>query len=173
MTEFIVKRPTELSDNVFAEIGSRWMLLTAYDPQKNRVNAMTASWGGMGILWNRPVLFAFVRPQRYTYGLMNDADTCSACFLEDGNRTALQICGTKSGRDTDKIAESGLTPQEFDGVWGFAEAVRVMKLRKLFVTDMEKQHFIDPDLLKNYPTDDFHRIYVYEIEAVYEKAKSL
>ncbi|MBQ7828028.1 MAG: flavin reductase [Clostridia bacterium] len=162
-------KPTELSENVFSEIGNRWMLLTAYDPANGRVNAMTASWGGMGVLWNRPVLFAFVRPQRYTYGLLNHSDVCSACFLEDGHRPALQICGTKSGRDTDKIAESGLTPVELDGVWGFAEAIRVMKLKKLFVADMEKDHFIDPTLLKNYSAEDYHRVFVYEIETVYEK----
>lgn len=169
MAKFIEKKPTGLSENVFYEIGTRWMLLTAYDPANDRVNAMTASWGGMGVLWNRPVLFAFVRPQRYTYGLLNDADVCSACFLEDGHRTALQICGTKSGRDTDKIAESGLTLVELGGVWGFEEALRVMKLKKLFVADMEKANFLDPALLKNYPEDDYHRVYVYEIETVYEK----
>ena len=169
MAQFVLKKPTELSENVIEEIGSRWMLLTAYDPAHDRINAMTARWGGMGVLWNRPVLFAFVRPQRYTYGLLNDSDECSACFLEDGHRTALQICGTKSGRDTDKIAESGLTPVELDGVWGFQEALRVMKLKKLFVADMEKEHFLDQSLLKNYPTEDYHRVYVYEIETVYEK----
>lgn len=169
MADFIVKDPTELSENVFSQIGKRWMLLTAYDSAHGRVNAMTASWGGMGILWNRPVLFVFVRPQRYTYGLLNDAETCSACFLEDGHREALQICGTKSGRDTDKIAESKLNPIALDGVWGFGEAAHVMKLRKLFVTDMTKEQFLDPELLKNYPAEDYHRIYVYEIETVYEK----
>lgn len=169
MAEFVEKKPTELSENVFAEIGTRWMLLTAYDSERGRVNAMTASWGGMGVLWNRSVLFAFVRPQRHSYGLLNQAEFCSACFLEDGHRTALQICGTKSGRDTDKIRESGLTPVELGGVWGFDEAARVLKLRKLFVTDMKKENFIDPALLKNYSADDYHRIFVYEIETVYEK----
>ncbi len=168
MAEFITKTPAELTENVFEAIGKRWMLLTAYDKANDRVNAMTASWGGMGVLWNRSVLFAFVRPQRHTFGLLNAADSCSACFLQDGNRPALQICGTKSGRDTDKMAESGLTPVELGGVWGFAEAKTVLKLRKLFVSDMTREQFIDPALLKNYPTEDYHRVYVYEIEAVYE-----
>lgn len=169
MAEFVTKKPSELSGNVFEEIGTRWMLLTAWDRQNGRVNAMTASWGGMGVLWNRPVLFAFVRPQRYTNGLLEETDICSACFLEDGHREKLKICGTQSGRDTDKIAASGLTPVDLSGVWGFAEASRVLKLRKLFVTNMEKQHFVDPTLLANYTAGDYHRVYVFEIETAYEK----
>lgn len=169
MENWITRKPTELSGNVFDEIGTRWLLLTAWDKANQRVNAMTASWGGMGILWNRPVLFAFVRPQRYTYELFEQTDLCSACVLEDGHKEAYRICGTKSGRDTDKIAESNLTSVSFDGVWGFEEAKRVYKLRKLFVADMEKQNFLEDALLKNYPADDFHRVYVLEIEEVYEK----
>jgi flavin reductase (DIM6/NTAB) family NADH-FMN oxidoreductase RutF len=168
MAKFVTRKPTEICDNVFSEIGTRWMLLTAYDEVNERVNAMTASWGAMGVLWNRPVLIAFVRPQRYTYGLLEASDVCSACFL-NGQREALKICGTKSGRDTDKISESGLTPVELDGIWGFAEAGRVMKLRKLFVSDMKKENFLDPALLSNYPSEDYHRVYVYEIETVFEQ----
>ena len=136
MANWITRKPTELSGNVFDEIGTRWLLLTAWDETNQRVNAMTASWGGMGILWNRPVLFAFVRPQRYTYELFENTDLCSACVLEAGRKEAYRICGTKSGRDTDKISESGLTAVNLDGIWGFEEAERVYKLRKLFVADM-------------------------------------
>ncbi len=169
MSQFIEKKPAELCINPFAEIGNRWMLLTAWDNANGRINAMTASWGGVGILWNKPVLIAFVRPQRHTYGLLNDADRCTACFLEDGNRPALQICGTKSGRDTDKIAESGLKPVDLGGVWGFEQALRVYQLRKLLVSDMKESDFVDPAILGNYPTQDYHRVYVYEIETVFEK----
>ena len=168
MTEFVTKKPNDICANVFTEIGTRWMLITAYDNTQERVNAMTASWGAMGVLWNKPVLIAFVRPQRYTYGLLEESDFCSACFL-DGHRDALRICGTKSGRDTDKISESGLTPVELDGVWGFAEAGRVLKLRKLFVSDMKKENFLDSSLLINYPSEDYHRVYVYEIVSVFEQ----
>ena len=170
MANWIAKKPTELSGNVFDEIGTQWLLLTAWDEKQKRVNAMTASWGGMGILWNRPVLFAFVRPQRYTYELLESSDVCSACVLEAGNQEAYRICGTKSGRDTDKIAECNLNTVELDGVWGFEEASRVYRLRKLFVSDMKEEQFLDPSLLKNYPTKDYHRVYVYEIESAYEKA---
>ena len=169
MANWTSKKPTELSGNVFDEIGTQWLLLTAWDEKQDRVNAMTASWGGMGILWNRPVLFAFVRPQRYTYGLLEASELCSACVLEAGNQKAYSICGTKSGRDTDKIAQSDLHPVELDGVWGFEEAKRVYRLKKLLATDMKEEQFIDPAPLSNYPTKDFHRVYVYEILSAYEK----
>lgn len=171
MAEWITKQPSALSGNVFEEIGTRWLLLTAWDDTNGRVNAMTASWGGLGVLWNLPVLFAFVRPQRYTYALLDHLNLCSVCVLEEGNKEAYRICGTQSGRDMDKIAESGLTPVELDGVWGFAQASKVYKLRKLFVSDMEEQNFLDPSLLKNYAAKDYHRMFVFEIESVYEKAE--
>lgn len=170
MAEWIMKQPTQLSGNVFDEIGTKWLLLTAWDGKQSRVNAMTASWGGMGILWNKPVLFAFVRPQRYTYELLEAADVCSACVLEEGNKEAYRICGTKSGRDTDKIAQGNLHPAELDGVWGFEEAARVYKLKKLLVSDLKEEQFLDSALLKNYPSKDYHRVYVFAIEGVYEKA---
>ena len=109
--------------------------------------------------------------ERFELEVLNAGKNYERCLIreDDINRPALQICGTKSGRDTDKIAESGLTPVELDGVWGFQEALRVLKLKKLFVADMEKEHFLDQSLLKNYPTEDYHRVYVYEIETVYEK----
>ena len=55
----------ELSENFFEAIGKEWMLVTAGN--KDGFNTMTASWGGIGWLWNKPVAFVFVRPERYTY----------------------------------------------------------------------------------------------------------
>ena len=61
-------KPEELHENPFSLIGEDWMLVAASDG--SRVNAMTASWGGMGILWNKKVAFVFIRPQRYTKELI-------------------------------------------------------------------------------------------------------
>ena len=58
-------KATELTDNLFQTIGKEWMLVTAGTPEK--FNTMTASWGGTGWLWNKPVAFVFIRPERYTY----------------------------------------------------------------------------------------------------------
>ena len=71
---------------------------------------MTASWGGLGVLWNANVSFAFVRPSRYTFEFLEREKYYTLSFLGLSQRRALQICGSKSGRDTDKVAEAGLTP---------------------------------------------------------------
>ena len=57
----------DLSENFFEVIGKEWMLVTA--GSKEHFNTMTASWGGIGWLWNKPVVFVFIRSERYTYEL--------------------------------------------------------------------------------------------------------
>jgi len=156
----------------FYLIGKEWLLITASgkdETGKEITNTMTASWGGVGILWNRPVAFCFIRPQRYTFTLTEQADRFSLSVLPEGYRAALQLCGTRSGRDTDKFREAGLTPSEHLGVPYPAEARLVLVCRKLYADDLKKDCFVDPTLLGNYKANDFHRMYVIEIEEVWEK----
>jgi len=150
-------------------IGKDWMLITAKDESKGTVNAMTASWGALGVLWNKPIATCFIRPQRYTYGLAEQNERISLAFLGEEYRAALRLCGTKSGRDCDKLAEAGLTCSELDGVPVIAEAELVLICRKLYADDIKKDCFLDEALLGNYPEEDYHRIYVCEIEGVYRK----
>ena len=103
-------KPEEITDNVIKLIGKDWMLVTAGRP--GDYNTMTASWGGAGFLWNKPVVFVFVRHERHTYGFMEREDVFTLSFFDEKYRKALSLCGTKSGRDTDKAAETGLTPVE-------------------------------------------------------------
>lgn len=60
----------DLSENFFEVIGKEWMLVTA--GSKEHFNTMTASWGGIGWLWNKPVVFVFIRSERYTYEFMEE-----------------------------------------------------------------------------------------------------
>src|SRR5574344_709569 len=96
----------ELNDNIFDTIGKEWMLVCAGN--KEKFNMMTASWGCLGWLWNKPVAVVFIRPERYTYGFVEDNARVTLSFFGQECRKALQICGTKSGRDCDKVAEAGL-----------------------------------------------------------------
>ena len=100
--------PNMIDRNVFQLIGSDWMLITAGTPES--YNTMTASWGGMGVLWGKNVCFCFIRPTRHTYQFIEKADVFSLSFFEERYRGALEICGTKSGRDIDKAAATGLIP---------------------------------------------------------------
>ena len=110
MADFREITPQEIAENPFKLIGGDWALVTAGD--RERFNTMTISWGGMGIMWNKPVVFSFIRPQRYTFEFTEQNDRFTMSFFDEEYRKALAFCGSKSGRDMDKIAVSGLTPVE-------------------------------------------------------------
>ena len=167
MKKFTAAEPSLFKNSVFDEIGNKWLLVTAKDEKNGRINAMTASWGTMGILWNKPVCVLFIRPQRHTKQLVEKEDVFSVNILESGCSDAYKICGTVSGRDTDKIKESGLTPVELDGAYAFEESETVMVLKKLYAADLRKECFIDRSLLSHYSAGDFHKAYVCEITAMY------
>lgn len=98
----------DLKENFFEAIGKEWMLVTA--GTKEKFNTMTASWGGIGWLWNKPVAFVFVRPERYTYEFIEKSDYLTLSFLGEANKKIHAVCGSKSGRDTDKVKATGLKP---------------------------------------------------------------
>lgn len=172
MKSFVQIKTEEADFNVFNEVGKKWLLITAFDKEKGRVNAMTASWGCAGILWNKPVCVLFVRPQRHTYKLLEESDTLSVNILEEKYRDAHKICGSLSGRDLDKIAESGLTTLDLNGLTAFEQSEKVMTLKKLYADDLRENSFIDKALLANYKSGDYHKMYVCEITGLYE-AKNL
>ena len=97
----------EIKDNPFKLIGKDWMLITA--EKDGRVNMMTASWGGVGILWGKNVATVYIRDSRFTKGFVDDGDHFSLCVLPEDYRKALGYSGKASGRDEDKVAGSGLT----------------------------------------------------------------
>ena len=160
--------PKEL-ENVISLIGDDWMLITARDEAQDRVNAMTASWGCMGVLWKKPICVCFIRPQRHTFALAEQNNRLSFAFLDNAYRDALNLCGSRSGRDMDKLAAAGLHTFELDGVPVIEEAKLLLIGRKLYADDLKKESFLDPTLLSNYKNDDFHRVYVLEIQGAYRK----
>lgn len=155
----------EFSENPFKLIGSDWMLITA--KKGDKTNMMTASWGGVGILWNKPVATIYVRPQRYTKEFIDNEEYFSLCVLPEEYRQILNYCGTKSGRDEDKIAETKLTIDESEKAPIFKEARLVLICKKLYAQDLTEQSFIDKSLVeKNYQAKDFHTMYIAEIEKI-------
>lgn len=167
MNTFQSKRPEDF-DAIFERIGKDWMLITADDG--NKANTMTASWGFCGILWNKPMAVCFIRPQRYTYPIACRAERLTLSFFEETYRKALQYCGKASGRNEDKWQGAGLTVAHTESGAAYpAEAQTVLVCRKLYEDDLKKECFLDPALFSNYPTDDFHRFFICEIEEVLEK----
>ena len=159
----------KLSENFIRLIGQEWMLVTA--GESGRFNTMTASWGGIGYLWNKPVAFVFIRPQRYTFGFMEAQDGFTLSFLGENNREALNICGTLSGRDVNKVEQAGLTPVfSASGQVAFAEARYIVECKKMYAGFLDPEAFLDPILIdKFYPEKDFHKMYIAEVVKVWKK----
>ena len=162
MSNFKEISAKELSDNPFQLIGDEWMLVTA--TSNNRTNTMTASWGGLGFMWKKDVAFIVIRPQRYTKEFIDNSDTLSLSFFDSSFKKKLSYLGTVSGRDEDKIANSGLTLNTSDDAPYFEEARLVLECKKLFSQPMEADSFLDEDIIKTwYPDSDYHTLYIVEI----------
>lgn len=161
-------KPEELQKNPFTMIGKEWLLITA--EKEGKVNTMTASWGGVGIMWGKPVAYIFIRPQRYTKEFVDAADTLSLSVLDEEYRKTLSYLGTVSGRDEDKIAKSGLTVVHEGQTPYFAEAHTALICRKLFAQPYDPACFIDKSCEEKwYPQKDYHTMYIVEIEDVLVK----
>lgn len=158
-------------DGIFKTVGEDWMLIAACDNNCDglKYNAMTASWGGMGVMWNKNVFWCFIRPQRYTKEFVDNSDKITLSFFDSKYKDALTLCGRKSGRDGDKISEAGLTVNIVNDEVYFNEAEYTVVGRKLYVDEIKKDGFIDKTIVdKCYPDEDFHFVYVCEIEKIVE-----
>lgn len=157
----------DISANPFKLIGSDWMLITAGN-EKN-YNTMTASWGGVGVLWNKNVAFSFVRPQRYTLEFLEREDYFTLSFFNDKYKSALSFCGSHSGRDVNKTEQTGLTPNFSEDAPFFDEAKLVLVCKKVYGQFLTPESFIDLELEKNYSNKDYHKMFIGEIVKVLVK----
>lgn len=165
--------PISISDlkfNPFDAIGKDWYLVTSGTLE--HYNTMTASWGTMGIFWGKPVVNTFIRPQRYTHEFLEKNDLYTISFFHEEMRPALQLCGSKSGRDIDKAAATGLKPVAVEDSTTFEQARLVLVCKKLYDYHIDPAHFIgDAKELdaRWYPQKDYHHCYFGEIIAVYSE----
>jgi flavin reductase (DIM6/NTAB) family NADH-FMN oxidoreductase RutF len=151
----------------FSTIGSRWLLLTAGTFAPRAFNSMTVSWGSAGEVWNKPFFQIFVRPTRYTRSFIEAGDSFTLSVLPVEYKKALSLLGSKSGRDGDKVAESGLKAMASRIVAApcYEEAELVVECRKLYWQDLDPSHFLDAGIEANYPGKDYHRVYFGEVVA--------
>lgn len=145
----------------------QWLLLTAGDLAQNDYNGMTVAWGSLGVMWNKPFAQVVVRPQRYTFEFIERHDSFTLCAFPREYRDALNLMGSRSGRDIDKVAASGLHPQKAQKVAApvFEEASLALECHKIYWQDFQPEHFLTPEIERNYPTQDYHRIYFGEVLA--------
>lgn len=168
MSDFKKITAEELTANPFKLIGKDWMLITAGD--KEKFNTMTASWGGVGIMWGKPVATAYIRPQRYTFEFIENGDYYTQSFFDEEYRDALKFCGSKSGRDYDKVKETGLTPVVDDetGAVYFKEAKLVFICKKMYAQFLNEESALTEEVTKWY-NGDYHKMYMSEIVSVLVK----
>ena len=168
MSSFKEIKPEEITQSPFEMIGKDWMLLSAGN--KESFNTMTVSWGGVGVLWNKNVVFTFIRPQRYTLGFVDSEEYFTLSGFGKDFRKELALCGSKSGRDVDKVKETGLTPSFDENAPYFDEAKIVLVCKKLYNQDFSPECFIDETLdSANYAAKDYHKMFIGEIVKVLVK----
>ena len=158
-----------LTPEVFRVFGTQNALLTAGD--RDVCNTMTIGWCQLGRLWSIPVCTVYVRPERYTYAFMESHDYFTVSVLPLSDRQTAQVCGTKSGRDIDKIKECGLTLRRGAGdAPFFDEAEWVLVCRKLYAQDLDESCVLDERVLHHYGAKGgWHRVYTGEVVEAYTK----
>ena len=156
----------EFNSNIFQILDKNWMLLSGGDYEEKRYNFMTISWGLMGTMWFKPVVMVGLRPQRYTLEFIEQFDSFTLSAFAEEQRQALAFCGANSGRDCDKVAASGLTPEAAVKVAAptFREAELVIECKKLYHDNLKAKNFNDKSILaKCYPERDLHNIFIGEV----------
>ena len=169
MGKFKTIETKNFSCDPFEKIGTDWMLITAEN--NNKVNTMTASWGGMGIMWDHKVVILFIKEARYTREFIDKSDVFSVTFFDTNKyRKDLTYLGTVSGRDEDKISKVNFTVEHENNVPYFTEAKTVLLCKKLSKHFLAKEGIFDESIVPSWYQDGngLHYMYIGEIMKVME-----
>ena len=153
--------------DILSVFDKKWALLTAGN--KDSFNTMTVSWGGMGTIWGKPVATVYVRTSRYTHEFMDREGYFTVSFYPEEYRKILGVLGTMSGRNMDKMKDSGLTKKELSQSITFKEAEITLVCKKMFMQRLEPSNITDPDAAKFYQSDAPHDMYIGEIVDILRK----
>ncbi len=156
---------TDVKENVVDLLKNQWALVTAGN--NDGLNTMTVSWGAVGELWAMDMATIYIRPQRYTVNYLEENDYFTISFFDGEYHSALAFCGAKSGKDVDKVKETGLTPALNESAPYFEEAKLVLVCKKVAKSEFKPEQMLDKSIIdKQYPAKDFHYIYYGAIEKV-------
>lgn len=170
MQNFKEIKTENLKGNPFQLIGKDWMLVTAGNSDK--VNTMTASWGGLGVMFGKDVAFIVIRPQRYTREFIDHEDTFSLSFLDKSYRKELNYLGSVSGRDENKIEKSGLTVEFLNDTPYFNESTNVLICKKLLRQPFDSNSLLIEGMNQTFfPNKDYHILYIAEITKVLQATR--
>lgn len=147
-------------------IDKEWALLTA--GREEKFNTMTISWGGLGTIWNKPIVTVYVRPNRYTYEFIENNEYFTISFYHEKYKKDLSILGTKSGRDLDKISLTNLTPKFLNNGITFNEAKLTIVCKKIYFQDLDINNidlnsFSSKEVDRLYKEEPMHRMYMGEV----------
>ena len=157
----------ELEMKVFECFSKNWALVTAGD--EKAYNTMTIGWGALGTLWSKPMATVYIRKNRYTHEFMDRDDYFTVSFYPESCRKALGVLGSKSGKDGDKVAEVGFTPEFLEHGVTFKEATLTLVCRKLMVKDIEEKDLPEEINESMYPDRIYHTMYFGEVIDVIER----
>ena len=155
----------DFNENIFKIISEEWMLVTS--GSKEKFNTMTARWGFAGFMWRKPVVNIVIRPQRYTREFLDSNEYFTLSFYGE-NKSIHSVCGSKSGREVNKVKECGLTPIFDNNSVYFDEARLVIVCKKMYVQQMSEDCVIDESIKQNY-NNDYHISYIGEITDILVK----
>ncbi|MBQ2249539.1 MAG: flavin reductase [Clostridia bacterium] len=165
--EFVSLAPEEYGALEFRPARD-WMLIGARDGEGE--NLMTASWGGFGFAWGRPIALCLIRPERYTHDLVLHEGRLSLSFLPKEYREAMRICGTVSGREGNKSFRAGLHCARKEEIPYPEEADTVLLCRVLYAEGMKREGFCDASLLPHfYAEGGLHTLLLCSVEEVLVK----
>ena len=158
-------------DDILTSFESGGAFLTSKDAQ-GKVNVMTIGWGTVGTVWGRPFFLVLVRKSRHTFDCMNVGENFTVSVPKGTMKKELAFCGSRSGRDHDKIRGCGMTLIKgkrvdvpvISGCHRYVEcAIRAKK-------QLERGDILSPDILSAfYPRDDHHMVFFGEILAIYSE----
>ena len=158
----------------FTENGFQWFhdaeLLAAGDKEKS--NAMTIGWGGIGTLWGRTALTVYVAEKRYTKEFLDKAEYFTVMAFDVEQSKVLNYMGTKSGRDGDKAQALGLhTAYTANGTPYYTEAAMVIECKIMYAAPFDPQHFksdVPKKMYANFPAG-IHSMYIGEVTSAWKK----
>ncbi len=160
------------ASKILEEVGKGVLLTTSLD---GKVNTMTVGWGTMGIQWGKPIFIAYVRQSRYTKEFLDQTGEFTINVpMESVDKQILCLCGTKSGRDVDKVAALGLTtvPGTTVAAPGFTQLPLTLECKVIYRQDQNLQAICPESLARFYAPgsadeENFHTAYYGEITAAY------
>ena len=119
----------------------------------------------MGTIWNKPVVTAYVRTSRYTHEFIDREDYFTVSFFPEEYKKTLGVLGSKSGRDMDKMHDSGLTAKVLENSVTFEEAELTLVCKKLFKQTLSKDNIVESETSARafYNTDAEHDMYIGEV----------